>query len=90
MPLEPSKYEYRTEEIRRSRLIGQPSGVWLLDGRWHLAAYHTAAAEWLREAGALHVATVRFDREAETARPAALTQLSVAAAARRFGAPAGN
>lgn len=42
---------------------GQPAGVFWLDGRCVMAAHGTAAEAHLLEAGAIAVATLRFDRD---------------------------
>lgn len=48
---------YRLGEQR----LGEPAGIFLLAGRFHVANYTSRAAAELREQGALLVATLCFD-----------------------------
>lgn len=56
-----SAYESRVRAPVRVRGVMPPAGVYLHAGRYEVAPHHSEAERRLREAGALHVATVTFD-----------------------------
>jgi hypothetical protein len=56
-------YEFPFLEIAWSRGGDRAAGIFLLEGRCHIAAYDSSAARSLVERGALHVAGVRFDAD---------------------------
>lgn len=56
-----SHYEDRADEISWARGTLPRSGVFLADGRYHVAPYHSLAARRLVDGGALLVASVSFD-----------------------------
>jgi hypothetical protein len=56
-----SHYEDRVRAPARMRGPMPPAGVYLYAGRYEVAPHHSEAERRLREAGALHVATVTFD-----------------------------
>lgn len=56
-----SHYEERVRVPVRVRGVIPPAGIYLVAGRYELATHHSEADRLLREAGALHVATVTFD-----------------------------
>jgi len=56
-----SHYEERLRVPVRARGVIPPAGVYLHAGRYELATHHSEAERRLRQAGALHVATVTFD-----------------------------
>jgi hypothetical protein len=56
-----SHYEERVRAPVRVRGTMPPAGVYLYAGRYEVAPHHSEAEQRLREAGALHVATVTFD-----------------------------
>src|SRR5687767_11919394 len=56
-----SHYEYRTRRAERARGVLPAAGIFLLDGRLHVAELHAAAERALRAAGALLVVGLRFD-----------------------------
>jgi hypothetical protein len=56
-----SHYEERVRVPVRVRGVIPPAGIYLIAGRYELATHHSEAERLLREAGALHVASVTFD-----------------------------
>ena len=60
MKFEHPKYEYPIEGIASIGKPGEPAGIYLLDGAWHLAALDGVADALLQSAGALHVLTLCF------------------------------
>jgi hypothetical protein len=56
-------YEFPFLDIAWSRGGDRAAGIFLLEGRCHIAAYESSAARSLVERGALHVAGVRFDAD---------------------------
>jgi hypothetical protein len=56
-------YEFPFLDIAWSRGGDRAAGIFLLEGRCHIAAYDSSAARSLVERGALHVAGVRFDAD---------------------------
>jgi hypothetical protein len=56
-----SHYEERVRAPVRVRGPMPPAGVYLYAGRYEVAPHRSEAEHRLREAGALHVATVTFD-----------------------------
>src|SRR5690348_1065575 len=56
-------YEFPFLDITWSRGGDRAAGIFLLEGRCHIAAYDSSAARALVERGALHVAGVRFDAD---------------------------
>lgn len=71
------KYEFPIDDISRRQKADAPAGVYLLGGRWHLAAHDSSAEDQLIAAGALLVATLTFTAPA---RPAEVVVISTAAA----------
>lgn len=61
MKLEQPEYEFPIEDRQHARRAGQPAGIYLLDGRYHIAAHWTAQERALVARGALYVATLLFD-----------------------------
>jgi hypothetical protein len=61
---EKAEYELPVEGVRWTRGAGHPAGLFFLEGRCHLVALGSPAEEVLVERGAIHFASVRFDREA--------------------------
>jgi hypothetical protein len=57
-------WEERIDERQREPGIGQPAGVFLLDGEYHVAAYTSRAERRLVDRGALLIASVTFDGSA--------------------------
>jgi hypothetical protein len=76
MKYERAKYEFPIDDIARREKADAPAGVYLLGGRWHLAAHDSLAEACLIDAGALLVATLTFTAPAT---PAHLAPLTVAA-----------
>ncbi len=60
MKYERPKYEFPIDDIARHEKADAPAGIYLLAGRWHLAAHDSFAETRLIDAGALHVATLTF------------------------------
>lgn len=60
MKLEKPKYEYPIEGIASIGRPGEPAGIYMLDGNWHVAGLDTVAQALLETVGALHVLTVTF------------------------------
>jgi len=71
------KYEFPIDDIARRQRADASAGVYLLDGRWHLAAHDSTAEDQLVGAGALLVATLTFT---VPARPTDVAVVSTAAA----------
>ncbi len=80
------QYEFPVLDIAWSQGIGQPAGVFLLDGHCHVASYTSPAAHHLLKAGALLVATLRFDAGQEAFHPERwIRPLAPHEAVRQFG-----
>jgi hypothetical protein len=60
---EAPKYEHPVDDINWTAGVGQPAGVYWLDGQSLLAAHESAAEQYLLERGAILVATLRFDQD---------------------------
>jgi hypothetical protein len=58
---EAPKYEHPVDDINWTAGVGQPAGVYWLDGQSRLAAHESAAERYLLEQGAILIATLRFD-----------------------------
>jgi hypothetical protein len=86
MKFQRPKYEFPVEGIRRTAGVGQPAGLFLLDGDLHVVARWSAAEADLLERGAIHFANLRFDHEAvgESRAWPPVRPLGAASAARRF------
>ena len=54
------EYEFPIDHFAQREKADAPAGVYLLDGRWHLAAHDSLAEDRLLERGALLVATLTF------------------------------
>jgi hypothetical protein len=54
------EYEFPIDHLANREKADAPAGVYLLDGRWHLAAHDSRAEARLVEQGALLVATLTF------------------------------
>ena len=76
MKYERPKYEFPIDHIEHREKADAPAGVYLLGGRWHLAAHDSLAESRLIDAGALLVATLTFTLPAA---PAQVTPLAAAA-----------
>lgn len=83
MKYERSKYDFPIDDVARRERADAPAGIYLLGGRWHLAAHDSLAESSLIDAGALLVATLTF---APPAAPADLAPLSAAAALHMYAA----
>lgn len=58
-----SFYEERRMTVRWRQSTLPRAGIWLVDGRYEVAMYGSAAEETLRDRGAILVAGVAFDRD---------------------------
>lgn len=58
-----SFYEERRMSVRWRQSTLPRAGIWLVDGRYEVVMYGTPAEAALRERGALHLASLVFDRE---------------------------
>jgi hypothetical protein len=58
---EKAKYEYPIHGINWTGGIGQPAGIFWLEGKSVIAAYGSAAEDYLLDRGAILVGTLRFD-----------------------------
>jgi hypothetical protein len=58
---EQAKYEHPVDDINWTAGVGQPAGMYWLDGRVVMAAHESVAEQRLLLRGALLVATLRFD-----------------------------
>jgi hypothetical protein len=56
----PAKYEFPIDDVAPRAKSDAPAGVYLLAGRWQLAAHDSEAEARLIGAGALLVATLTF------------------------------
>jgi hypothetical protein len=81
--MERSKYDFPIDDIARHEKADAPAGVYLLGGRWHLAAHDSIAESRLIDAGALLVATLTF---APPAVPADLARLPAATVLQLYAA----
>lgn len=80
---EKAEYELPVEGVRWTRGAGHPAGLFLLDGRCHMVALGSPAEEVLVERGAIHFASVTFDRQAPPAgEPRTVRTVSARTAAR--------
>lgn len=62
-PADGPKYEHFYDEINWTAGVGQPAGVYWLDGRSRIAAHDSLAEAYLLAQGAILMATLRFDRD---------------------------
>ena len=62
-----AKYEFPIDDVAYREKADAPAGIYLLDGRWHLAAHDSLAESRLIDAGALLVATLTFTAPAPPA-----------------------
>lgn len=60
MSFERAKYEFPVDHIEQRHKADAPAGIYLLGGKWHLAAHESSAEDRLIDAGALLVATLTF------------------------------
>ena len=60
---EAPKYEHPVDDINWTAGVGQPAGVYWLDGRSVIAAHDSAAESALVDRGAILIATLRFGRD---------------------------
>jgi hypothetical protein len=60
---EAPKYEHPVDDINWTAGVGQPAGVYWLDGEIRMAAHESAAERYLLRRGAILAATLRFDRD---------------------------
>ncbi len=58
---EKPKYEYPIHGINWTSGLGQPAGIYWLEGESVIAAHGSQAEDYLLEMGAILVATLRFD-----------------------------
>jgi hypothetical protein len=70
------EYEFPIDHFAQREKADAPAGVYLLDGRWHLAAHDSLAEDRLLERGALLVATLTFT---SPARPVHVSEISASA-----------
>jgi hypothetical protein len=70
--------------------LGAPAGVFLLAGRFHVAAFATRDARLLRDRGALLVAALRFEREHAGDPTLPLQPLRAPGDLPRLGGPSGR
>ena len=77
MKYERPKYEFPIDDIELREKADAPAGVYLLGGRWHLAAHDSLAESRLVDAGALLVATLTFSLPAKPAHVAPLAAAAV-------------
>jgi hypothetical protein len=83
---EPPGYEYPIHDVNWTAGVGQPAGMYWLQGRIVMAAHASPAECALRQHGAVLVATLRFDADpVETVhRTGAVDRIPAAAAADAF------
>lgn len=55
------EYEDQSSALVWAEGVGGRAGIFLLDGRCHVATERSPAERRLRESGAIHVATLTFD-----------------------------
>jgi hypothetical protein len=60
---EAPKYEHPVYDIDWTAGVGQPAGMYWVDGRILMAAHDSAAEDALLRIGAVLVATLRFDAD---------------------------
>jgi hypothetical protein len=60
---EKPEYEYPIHGLNWTAGIGQPAGIYWLNGACVIAAHHSAAEQYLLQIGAILVATLRFDAD---------------------------
>lgn len=60
---EAPEYEHPIDDINWTVGVGQPAGVYWLDGRSVIAAHDSPAEDVLIGRGAILIATLRFDRD---------------------------
>jgi hypothetical protein len=60
MSFERAKYEFPIDGIEHHEKADAPAGIYMLDGRWHMAAHDSLAELHLVQRGALLVATLTF------------------------------
>ena len=77
MSFERAKYEFPIEGIARHDKADAPAGIYILDGRWHMAAHDSVAEVQLIARGALLVATLAFHAPARPSRVAAISPFSI-------------
>jgi hypothetical protein len=58
---EKPEYEYPIHGLNWTAGVGQPAGIYWLDGECVIAAHHSHAEQYLLTIGAILVATLRFD-----------------------------
>lgn len=56
-------YEHLVHDLKWTTGLGEPAGVYWLDGRSLIAAHESPAEAWLVANGAILVATLRFDAD---------------------------
>lgn len=91
MKFEQPEYEFPIEDRQHARRAGQPAGIYLLDGRYQIAAHWSAQERALVERGALYVATLLFDAHPyEAGRPAHPVRLAPLGAPHPLAATGSN
>jgi hypothetical protein len=85
-------YDYPIEAINPARSVGQPAGVYWLDGRVIIAAFDSPDEQRLLDAGAVLAAMLRFDSDPRERahRGRAVERVDAARAARDLPEPAVN
>jgi hypothetical protein len=77
MSYERAKYEFPIEGIAHYRKADAPAGVYMLGGRWHLAAHDSLEELLLLERGALLIATLTFTGPARITEVSTVTPISL-------------
>jgi hypothetical protein len=62
-PTDKPKVEHLLDEINWTAGVGQPAGIYWLEGESRIAAHDSAAESYLLEQGAVLVATLLFERD---------------------------
>jgi hypothetical protein len=73
MSYERAKYEFPIDGIAHHEKAEAPTGIYLLDGCWHMAAHDSVAELQLLAQGALLIATLTFT---PPARPSLVAMMS--------------
>jgi hypothetical protein len=80
------EYEFPIDDLAIREKADAPAGIYLLDGKWQLAAHDSPAEDRLLSLGALLVATLTFT---PPARPRRVTEVSPCAILQVYSASAG-
>lgn len=57
------EYEYPIRGLNWTAGVGQPAGMYWLDGRTLIAGHGSLAEDYLLAMGAIHIGTLRFDAD---------------------------